>query len=252
MQNAINQFFAQIFQILNEFLANFMSDPGSIWGWSIVLFTLIFYTIFMPLNWRSMRSTQKMSKIQPELKRIQEYYKNDPMALQKAQQKFMKDNKVSMLGGCLPMLIQWPFFIALFYTFNQLAKEGKITGKGFLGPLVPDLGATGNIVLTVLSVLSMIASTIYMQKSNESKMTAEAKAQQKNMNTMNYVMSLMIGWFTYSAPAALGLYWVVGNLFRILQQFLMNRLKGEDDEIIPADIPYEKPAKVRRNKVVRK
>ena len=61
-----------------------------------------------------MMSSKKMSMIQPELKKIQTRFKNDPAKLQEAQSKLMKDNNVSMFGGCLPMLIQWPLFIALF------------------------------------------------------------------------------------------------------------------------------------------
>ncbi len=153
----------------------------------------------------------------------------------------MKDNNVSMWGGCLPMLIQWPLFIALFAVFNQLASDGTISGMGFLQPLINDLGGRNNIPLTVLTVITMLASAWVTQKSNEQNMSAEAKAQSKQMNNMNYIMSLMIGYFTWSSPAALGLYWITGNLFRIVQQLIMSsHEKKNPSPLIVASVPDRK------------
>lgn len=252
MQQTINNAFRTVFDILNNFLGSYIADPGTRWGLSIVLFTILFNIIVFPLNWKALMSSKKMSMIQPELKKIQERFKNDPAKLQEAQSKLMKDNKVSMWGGCLPMLIQWPLFIALFNVFNQLAKDGTISGMGFLRPMINDLGANNNIILTLITVLTMLLSTWLTQKANERNMSAEAKAQAKQMNTMNYVMALMIGWFTWSSPAALGLYWITGNIFRIIQQMIMNRAQGDNPTtIVTASIP-EPEKKRKRSKVIRK
>ncbi|MFB0957758.1 MAG: YidC/Oxa1 family membrane protein insertase [Clostridiaceae bacterium] len=252
MQQSINNVFRTVFDILNQFLGSYIADPGTRWGLSIVLFTVLFNIIVFPLNWKAMVSSKKMSMIQPELKKIQERFKNDPAKLQEAQSKLMKENNVSMWGGCLPMLIQWPLFIALFNVFNQLAKDGTIGGMGFLRPLINDLAANNNLPLTILTVLTMLLSTWITQKANEKNMSAEAKAQAKQMNTMNYVMALMIGWFTWSSPAALGLYWITGNIFRIFQQLIMNKVQGnEPNPVIVPDLP-EPEKKRKRNKVIRK
>lgn len=244
--------FRSVFDILNNFLGSYVAEPGTRWGISIVLFTIFFNLIVFPLNWKALMSSKKMSMIQPELKKIQARFKNDPAKLQEAQSKLMKDNNVSMFGGCLPMLIQWPLFIALFNVFNQLAKDGTIVGMSFLKPLINDLGGNHNIPLTVLTVLTMLLSTWVTQKGNEKNMTPEARAQAKQMNTMNYMMALMIGWFTWSSPAALGLYWITGNLFRIVQQLIMNRVQRDNPTpVIVAEIP-EPEVKRKRNKVIRK
>lgn len=252
MQQTINNAFRTVFDILNNFLGSYIADPGTRWGLSIVLFTILFNIIVFPLNWKALMSSKKMSMIQPELKKIQERFKNDPAKLQEAQSKLMKDNKVSMWGGCLPMLIQWPLFIALFNVFNQLARDGTISGMGFLRPIINDLGANNNIILTIITVLTMLLSTWLTQRANERNMSAEAKAQAKQMNTMNYAMALMIGWFTWSSPAALGLYWITGNIFRIIQQMIMNRAQGDNPTtIVTASIP-EPEKKRKRSKVIRK
>lgn len=252
MQDSINQVFRSVFDILNNFLSNYVGAEGTRWGISIVLFTIFFNIIVFPLNWKALKSSKKMSMIQPELKKIQERYKNDPAKLQEAQSRLMKENKVSMWGGCLPMLIQWPLFIALFNVFNSLARDGTIGGMKFLPPLINDLGGNNNIPLTILTVITMLASTWITQKANERNMSPEAKAQAKQMNTMNYVMALMIGWFTWSSPAALGLYWITGNLFRIVQQLIMSRVEGENpNPVIVPELPEEEK-KRKRNKVIRK
>ncbi|PKK39864.1 Inner membrane protein translocase component YidC, long form [Clostridiaceae bacterium JG1575] len=252
MQQAINNVFNSVFQVMNGFLSSFIHDPGTQWGTSIVLFTILFNLIVFPLNWKAMKSSKKMSLIQPELKKIQEKYKNDPARMQEAQSKLMKDNNVSMLGGCLPMLIQMPLFIALFQVFRNLASQGTISKLSYLNPIIPDLAAVGNIQLTVITVITMLISSWLTQKSNERSMTAEAKAQAKSMNTVNYMMALMIGWFTWQNPAALGLYWITGNLFRIVQQLIMNSFDEKNpDPIVVADLPEAEP-KRKRNKVIRK
>lgn len=252
MQNAINNFFKTVLFFLQEFFADFVSDPGTQWGLAIIALTVLFNIIVFPLNWKAMRSSKKMSLLQPELKKIQEAYKDDPAGMQQAQAKLMKDNNASMWAGCLPLLIQYPLFIALFNVFRNLAAENVITGMGFLGPIIPDLAATKNLILAAATVLAMLASTWLTQKANEKTMSEESKAQAKSMNTMSYVMSLLIGWFTYSSPAALGLYWVSSNLFRIVQQLIMNSHEDKNPEpLVPAVLPEVK-AKRKRNKVVRR
>ena len=252
MQAAINNAFRSVFDVMNGFLGNYIAEPGTRWGLSIVLFTVLFNIIVFPLNWKALRSSKKMAVIQPELKKIQERFKGDPAKLQEAQSRLMKENKVSMWGGCLPMLIQWPLFIALFAVFNKLASDGIISGMSFLNPVIPDLAGRNNIILTILTVITMLASAFVTQKSNERTMSEEAKAQSKQMNNMNYIMSLMIGYFTWSSPAALGLYWITGNLFRIVQQLIMSKYEQTNPSpIITASLP-EPEEKRRRNKVIRK
>jgi len=258
LQNSINGIFESIFNILINFMSGFVSDPGMKWGLAIILFTIAFNILVFPLNWKALKSSKKMSAIQPELKKIQERYKNDPQKLQFEQKRLMSENGVSMFGGCLPMLLQWPLFIALFNVFRQLASNGTLSNLKFT-PLISDLSATGNIPLTVLTVATMYLTTWLTQKGQEKSMSPEALAQAKQMNTMNYMMMAMMGWFTWTQPAALGLYWVTGNIFRALQQWLMNKLDRDNKLKMPEIITEEQiqsqsygQTKAKKNKVVRK
>ena len=228
MQQNINNFFESIFGSLTSFLAGYVADPGTRWGLAIILFTFLFNLIVFPLNWKSMKNSKKMAEIQPLLKEIQDKYKDDPVKMQQEQQRIFKENNVNMLGGCLPMLIQWPLFIAMFAVFRNLSMgdHAILKGLSFLPPLVNDLAATKNIPLTILTVLSMLL-TQYLTMKNQPK-----SSQQASQNVMmTVVMSLMMAFFTYTQPAALGLYFVTGNIFRVIQQYIMNvvdnRNRGE-------------------------
>lgn len=225
MQQSINTFFESIFGSLISFLNTYVSDPGTKWGLAIILFTFLFNLIVFPLNWKSMKNSKKMAEIQPLLKDIQEKYKDDPVKLQQEQQKIFKENNVNMLGGCLPMLIQWPLFIAMFAVFRNLSTgpDAVLKGLSFLPPLVRDLSAAGNIPLTVLTVITMLL-TQYLTIKGQS---TAAQSQAQNL-TMTIVMSLMMAFFTYTQPAALGLYFVTGNIFRLIQQFIMNAVDNRN------------------------
>lgn len=219
MQAAINNFFENIFGALTNFLGGYVLDPGTKWGLAIILFTFLFNLIVFPLNWKAMMGTKKMGEIQPLLKEIQDKYKNDPVKMQQEQQRIFKENNVSMLGGCLPMLIQWPLFIAMFGVFRALSVPGgTLSGLSFLPPLIPDLSASGNIVLTVLTVATMLGTQYLTMKGQKNS------AQGSQNLVMTIVMSLMMAFFTFTQSAALGLYWVTSNLFRLIQQFIMNEV----------------------------
>ncbi len=239
-------------------MGGFVSEPGMKWGLAIILFTILFNIIVFPLNWKAMKSSKKMTAIQPELKKLQERFKSDPQRLQVEQSRLMKENGVSMFGGCLPMLLQWPLFIALFNVFRELASDGTLSNLKFT-PLINDLSLTKNIALTVLTVATMYLTTWLTQKGQEKTLSPEALAQQKQMNSMNYMMMVMMGWFTWSQPAALGLYWVTGNIFRAVQQLMMNKLDKSHKLKLPEIITEEEiearsygQIKSKNNKVVRK
>ncbi|ETA81322.1 YidC/Oxa1 family membrane protein insertase [Youngiibacter fragilis] len=223
MLEPLNQLFISVFHIIKSFLDQFVADPGNQWGFTIILFTVLINFLMFPLNYKQIKSMKKTQAIQPEVKKLQEKYKNDPQKVQEMTMKLYKDNNVSMFGGCLPLLITYPIFIAMFSVFRKLAEDGSITAMKF-GPLIPDLGAKGNIVLSVLAVVTMILSTWLSQSKNKA---VKDDAMTKQTNMMSYSMSLLFGFFTYTSTAALGLYWVTGNVFRIIQTLILNYVEKE-------------------------
>lgn len=221
----LNQLFIWIFEQLKSVVELFVADPGNQWGITIVFFTILFNILMLPVNLSQMKTMRKQQALQPEVAKLQAKYKNDPQKMQEMQMKLYKENNVSMFGGCLPLLITYPIFIAMFSVFRQLAADGKLTGMRFT-PLIPDLSANNNIILAALSVGTMLLSTyITTMRTKTADNPAAASA-----NKMQYMMAVLFGWITYSSNSALGLYWITGNLFRMIQGLILNAVEKKKEE----------------------
>ncbi len=219
----LNQLFIWIFEQLKSVVELGVSDPGTQWGLTIMVFTILFNVLMLPINLSQMKSMNKQQALQPEVAKIQARYKNDPQKMQEMQMKLYKENNVSMFGGCLPLLITYPIFIAMFSVFRQLAADGRLTGMSFTR-LIPDLAATNNLILAALSVATMILSTYVMTlrtKGTDNPAAASA-------NKLQYGMAALFGWITYTSNSALGLYWITGNLFRIVQGIILNAVENKN------------------------
>lgn len=221
----LNQLFIWIFEQLKSVVELFVSNPGYQWGLTIVLFTIMFNILMLPINLTQMKTMRKQQALQPEVAKIQAKYKNDPQKLQEMQMKLYKENNVNMFGGCLPLLITYPIFIAMFGVFRQLVADGKLTGMRFT-PLIPDLAANHNIILSALSVGTMLLSTYITSL----KMKGQENPAAASANRMQYMMAALFGWITYTSNSALGLYWVTGNVFRVIQGLILNNVDKKKSE----------------------
>jgi YidC/Oxa1 family membrane protein insertase len=186
------------------------------YGWVIILITIIIKALFWPLTQISTRSMKRMQALQPEMKKIQEKYKDDPAKMNKKTMEFMREHKVSPLGGCLPMLIQLPIFFG-FYRMIQSAIE--LRGESFLW--VADLSrpdtlfhimpGTFDFPFNLLPLL--MGATMLWQARLTPVSPGMDPAQQKMMK----YMPLMFLFILYNFSAGLTLYWTVQNLLSILQ-----------------------------------
>jgi YidC/Oxa1 family membrane protein insertase len=199
------------------------------YGLAIILFTIFVYTLFFPLKWRSSKSMKKAQKLAPRMKEIQEKIKglkqNDPRLkeLQMEQLRLMKEG--NPLGGCLPLLIQMPFLIALYVAITISIDFRQ---SSFLW--IQDLSAGDP---TKLLPILMAGSMLVLQL-----ITPAPSADPLQKKMMAVIMPVMMLYILWSAPAGLLVYWLVGNLVGFGQQMLINRmLKSEDDEQQP---PQEK------------
>ena len=201
------------------------------YGLAIILFTIIIYTLFFPLKWRSSKSMKKAQKLAPRMKELQEKIKgmkqNDPRLkeLQMEQLRLMKEG--NPLGGCLPLLIQMPFLIALYVAITISIDFRQ---SSFLW--IPDLSAAEPYMIHILPLL-MAGSMLVLQL-----ITPAPSADPLQRKMMAVIMPLMMLYILWSAPAGLIVYWLVGNLVGFGQQVIINRmLKSKDDEEQP---PQEK------------
>jgi YidC/Oxa1 family membrane protein insertase len=188
------------------------------WGWAIVFITVIINLLMIPLRFSQIRSMEKMQKLQPEIQKINAKYKNvgmrDPRKQQQNQEimeLYQKHGVNPLGGGCLPLVLQMPFFFA-FYKVLSVAIE--LRGASWLW--VPDLSQPELSMIRVLPI-AMIVTQVVMQKMTPN--TTTDPTQQKMM----MFMPLMLGFFFYTASSGLVLYWLTGNLVGIAQQYLFNR-----------------------------
>ncbi len=187
-------------------------------GWAIVLVTVVINFALFPLKLKSMKSMKKMQKLQPLIKSINEKYKSMSMRDPRRQQQNKEVMEVysrygvNPMGGCLPMLLQLPFFFA-FYTVLTVAIEMRHASWLW----VRDLSAPEHLAVRILPIL-MIATQFWYQKMTPS--TMGDPAQQKMMQ----FMPLIMGFFFYGLSSGLVLYWLTGNLVGVAQQWFINRL----------------------------
>lgn len=180
------------------------------YGWVLILFGLAVRGLLWPLNQKAMRSSVAMQAIQPELKAIQERYKQDPPRLQQEMMKLYREHKVNPLGGCLPLLIPMPVLFALFFVFRETI---EFRGVPFLW--LPDLSrADPYFIIPILMGLSMYAVTrigqIGVPPNPQAKM-------------MLYLMPGMMTVLFLRFSSGLNLYYAVSNIASIPQQWLIAR-----------------------------
>ncbi|HSA12181.1 MAG TPA: membrane protein insertase YidC [Candidatus Paceibacterota bacterium] len=190
---------------------------GLSYGWAIIAITFIIKLVFWPLTQASTRSMKRLQALQPQMKAIKDKYKDDPAKMNKKTMEFMKEHKVSPLGGCLPMLLQIPIFFG-FYKMIQSAFE--LRGEHFLW--VKDLSKPDTLFTIPgtgfpFNLLPLIMGATMLWQARLTPPSPGMDAMQAKM--MRY-MPLMFLVFLYNFSAGLTLYWTVQNLLTIAQTML--------------------------------
>ncbi len=180
------------------------------WGVAIILLTVLIKLLFYPLSQASYRSMGKMRVLAPKLQKLKDQYGNDRQRLQQAMMELYKTEKINPLGGCLPIVVQIPVFIALYWT---ILASVELRHAPFYG-WIQDLSAPDPwFVLPVVMGITMIIQT---------KLNPEPPdpVQAKVMKIMPVAFSVFFFFF----PAGLVLYWLVNNVLSIIQQWHINRM----------------------------
>jgi YidC/Oxa1 family membrane protein insertase len=211
------------------------THTGISYSWSIVLLTIIVRIVLIPLTWRQIKSMRAMQALQPQLKALQEKYKNDRQVLNQKTMEFYQENKVSPFGSCLPLLLQMPVFFGLYYMLRAagmpIPPEGSAMNSAgaFVDPTVgwlwiPDI-TKFNIVLMFLYIASQFIT---------SWQTARNSASQQKM--IAYFMPIIVGVFMFIGkwPAGLMIYWFTSNLWTIAQQFTAEKVMPRPVPIVAA------------------
>ncbi len=180
------------------------------WGWAIIFVTIIVKAIFFPLSAASYKSMAKMRVLAPRMQRLKELYGDDKAKMQQEMMSLYRTEKINPLGGCLPILVQIPVFIALYWVLLGSVEMRQAPWLGW----IQDLSARDPyFILPIIMGISMLAQT----KLNPSP---PDPMQAKIMMAMPIVFTFMFLWF----PSGLVLYWVVNNLLSIAQQWQITRM----------------------------
>jgi YidC/Oxa1 family membrane protein insertase len=184
------------------------------WGWAIVLLTLLIKAVFFPLSAASYKSMARMKEITPRMQQIRERYKSDPQKMNAELMGLYKTEKVNPFGGCLPVVIQIPVFISLYWV---LLSSVEMRGAPWIG-WIHDLSQQDPyFILPVLMAVSMFLQT-------RLNPTPPDPVQAKMMMFMPIAFSVMFFFF----PAGLVLYYVVNNVLSIAQQYYITRMMGKN------------------------
>lgn len=250
--------FANIFQPLidvAEAILTFYHDTVGVgWGFSIVLLTVTVRLAILPLTFKQVRSMQAMQRLQPQMKELQKRYKDDRQRMNEELMKLYQEHQVNPLGSCLPLLLQLPFFLSLFYLqqsegFRALVRDtggalGVLGGGGSLDAasavrggeqflFIPDLtvAPTGGVLvaLVVIYICTQLGSS-----------TVSAMAMtDKNQKRLMFALPFVFVPFIINFPAGLLVYWITTNTWTIGQQLLIRKvlppphLKDKEGHEIP-------------------
>jgi YidC/Oxa1 family membrane protein insertase len=255
------------------------------YGLSIIFLTLVVNILMFPLTLKQTRSTRAMTEIQPEVKKLQKEYKDDQETLQKEMMALYKEKGVNPAGCLFPMLIQMPIWFGLFRllrdplnatstkpdatsfipeTSSLYEKLSSGAHSRFLGMdlgispsevITADTGFDFGAALPYILVVLVVLGTAYFQQWQTTRGQKQDSDQARQMQMITKIMPLMFGFFAYTFPAGLNMYFVTANVFRIGQQALIFKIDGrptppprEPAEESKAEKPPPKPQPVSEKK----
>lgn len=204
--------------VLEDVLTFWHDLVGGSWGWAIILLTFTIRILILPLTFKSVKSMQKLQVLQPEMKKIQERYKDDRQRMNQEMMKFYQENKVNPLGSCLPLLLQIPFFIALFELLRSDSFQADIAGNAAFGP-INNLAEPLNDQPVVLGVMIVLYVGTQLIATMITSIGGD-KTQQRIMMALPFVFVV----FIINFEAGLIVYWITTNVWTIGQQLVVRKL----------------------------
>ncbi|MCD4785179.1 MAG: YidC/Oxa1 family membrane protein insertase [Candidatus Eremiobacteraeota bacterium] len=217
-------------QILISFMDFIYQYTGN-YGWAIVILAATIKLILYLPTQSQYKSMKEMQRVQPLIKKLQEKFKDNPQKMQAEQMKLFKEHGVNPLGGCLPILIQMPILWGIFITIRKMAEMGKFGNETFLwigGPLskiYPEWIA-GSLADKDLPLVLMYGFSMYLSQ----KLTVSDPSAEKTQRMMSIVMPVAFTFILWRFPSALILYWLMFNIFSIIQQVIV--MKQDDKKTL--------------------
>ena len=232
-----------LIDLANGVLQFFHDNVGLSWGMSIIALTVVTRALLIPLTYKQLKGMRALQALQPQIKELQEKYKNDKQRMQQEMMRIYKENKVNPFASCIPLIAQLPVFITLFYVLRHelppdmgCPSAGHCAAYGAEFFFIDDLTAkaTGSelIILLVLYVGTQLVSGMVMSLSAD-----------KSQRTMMFLLPLIFVPFILNFPAGLILYWITTNVWTIGQQLVIRQVVPVPEVATPAGAAAAQAAK---------
>jgi YidC/Oxa1 family membrane protein insertase len=237
--------------ILNALIFLYDFLPGQDMGFAIVILTIIIKAVLFPFNWKALKAQKALQEIQPQIDELKTKFKDDKEGLAKATMTLYKEQKVNPLSSCLPLLIQFPFLIAVYQAFRTGLQSNDFN---MLYSFVPNPGqvdtvslglinlAIPNVLLALLAGIAQFIQTkmLYSKQPAKKINASKDEALLANMNkSMLYFMPVMTVVIGLSLPAGLTLYWFITTVLTIIQQYFQFKKKKVSEIIESKPLPKQ-------------
>jgi YidC/Oxa1 family membrane protein insertase len=204
---------------INEAVLRFWhNDIGLSWGASIIGLTVVIRLLILPLTFKQVRSMQALQRLQPQMKEIQQRFKDDKQRQQQEMMNFYREHQVNPLGSCLPLILQIPFFIGLYQTLRSAPFKAEVGDQGQFF-FIPDITEplTGHTVELVVMIV------LYVSTQLVSSYVSSFNVQDKNQKRLLFLFPFLFVPVVINFEAGLLVYWITTNLWTIGQQLFVRR-----------------------------
>jgi YidC/Oxa1 family membrane protein insertase len=242
--------FQPLIDVADAILNFFHDDVGFGWGASIIALTFVTRIAILPLSIKQIRSMRSLQAFQPQIKELQERYKDDRQRLQRELMSFYQENKINPFASCVPLILQIPVFLALFYLLQGDSFKAETTGCSpglegdafdrcvedtpvdflFVNSLVENATGAELIALILLFIGTQLGAGLVM-----------AASADRNQRLLMFALPLIIVPFIISFPAGLVVYWIATNVWTLGQQFVVKRVAPPPPRPSPEEIKAAKP-----------
>ena len=223
----LGKLLGSLLRFVYDIISTIGNEPAnfSYYAIAVIVTTIIFKLMLLPINLQQTKSTRAMGEIQPKMKVIQDKYKKDPQTMQVKMQELYKEHNYNPAAGCLPLLIQFPIIIAFFAVFREPAKYA-FTEPGLYDSISKTFLWITNLDLSdpyMWGLPLLAAGTTFLQSKLMAPPSGGDEKAESTQKMMTMFLPVMIFFSARSFPAGLALYWVLGNVFTIIQQLISNR-----------------------------
>lgn len=238
--------------LFNALVIAYNAIPGHDIGVAIIILTVLVRLLLYKMNSKSIKSQRELQEIQPAIKEIQQKYKDNKEKQAQELMAFYQKHKINPFSGCLPLLVQFPIIIGLYYVFLNGFHDGSlnalysfVSNPGHLNTLsfrgIIDLAKPNVYMALLASVLQYFQTSNLMKVSGNKKKANEGKAEEEKTpeekaqdfaqalsQNMMYTMPVVTFLFALNLPSGLALYWSVTTLFAIVQQYLIIKKRSNE------------------------